>query len=326
MEITDSKAANIETQPKPLLSIDEQIEHLKSKGVTFNLCPEEEARHYLSDRTYFFKIAAFRTLFDKRVGGDRDGQYIDLDFEYLKVLASFDRTLRYALLPLTLDVEHAAKTKLLKIVTERQDEDGYSITRDYMLEHLNHNERRRREGEISRLESDAFCGGLVRKYGKPEDMPVWVFLEVISFGTFVSFYLFCGERWGDRSIQEEHYMLRQAQFIRNACAHSSNLINGFRESSGDIVTSASVAKALAKTGLSHRVRTSKMRNSRLKQMTTLLFLHSQLVVEGTGHSRAAIEMDELYRRIDALLEVLDSNDVVRSSLNFLRILIDKWFR
>ncbi len=112
---------------KPMLSIDEQINHLKSKGVTFRLCSEEEAAAYLTDRTYFFKIAAYRVLFQKRVGGTRDGQYIDLDFGYLKSLASLDRNLRYALLPLTLDVEHAARTKLMRIATAQEEEDGYSI-------------------------------------------------------------------------------------------------------------------------------------------------------------------------------------------------------
>lgn len=46
---------------KPLLTVEEQIEHLKSKGVTFGLYSEEDAAEYLAERTYFFKIAAGRT-------------------------------------------------------------------------------------------------------------------------------------------------------------------------------------------------------------------------------------------------------------------------
>lgn len=55
---------------KPKLTVEEQIAHLKSKGVTFDLCSEEEAAECLSDRTYYFKLAAYRVLFDKRVGGE----------------------------------------------------------------------------------------------------------------------------------------------------------------------------------------------------------------------------------------------------------------
>lgn len=137
-------------QHKVLLTVDRQIEHLKSKGVKFALCTETEAATCLSERTYFFKIASYRVLFEKRVGGAYDGQYVSLDFGHLRALASLDRDLRYALLPLTLDVEHAARTKLIRIVTQRKNEDGYGIVRDFMNS-LGHNERRRREGDLKSL-------------------------------------------------------------------------------------------------------------------------------------------------------------------------------
>ena len=172
--------------PKPLLTVAEQLAHLESKGVTFDLCTRQEAAAYLSGRTYYFKLASYRTLFEKRSGGPRDGQYVNLDFGHLKALASLDRDLRYALLPLTLNVEHAARTKLVRITTERNNEDGYTIARDYMAS-LNHSERRRREGEISMMNRDLFCGDLVRKYGSPADMPIWVLMELFSFGSFCFF-------------------------------------------------------------------------------------------------------------------------------------------
>ena len=37
---------------KPKLTVEEQIEHLKSKGVTFELCDEGEASRILSERAY----------------------------------------------------------------------------------------------------------------------------------------------------------------------------------------------------------------------------------------------------------------------------------
>ncbi len=310
--------------PKPLLTLTEQLAHLKTKGVTFNLCTEQEAAAYLSDRTYYFKLAAYRTLFEKRAGGPREGQYINLDFGHLKALASFDRDLRYALLPLTLDVEHAARTKLVRSVTELDSEDGYSISRDYMAS-LNHGERRRREGEVAMLANDAFCGDLVRKYGKPSDMPAWVLMELFSFGSFASLYLFCADRWDDSTMRDEHYMLRQAQFVRNACAHSSNMANGFASQSCDVGTNAMVEKALAETSISHRVRTSKMRNPRLKQIATLLYLHSRLVPAGSSRTRATDDMAALQHSIESMLILLPNNDKVQSSLGFLSKLIDSWF-
>ena len=94
--------------------IEEQIEHLKSKGVTFELCSEEEAAECLSDKTYYFKVAAYRALLDKRVGGERGGEYVGLDFGHLRDLAAIDHVLRYTLLPMTLNIEHFAIVKLMR--------------------------------------------------------------------------------------------------------------------------------------------------------------------------------------------------------------------
>ena len=315
----------VEKEDVPLLSIDEQIAQLKEKGVTFELCSEDEAKSYLADRTYYFKIRSFRTLYDKRVGGDRDGQYINLDFGHLRALASLDRDLRYALLPLTLDVEHAARTKLIRNITERPDEDGYGVCADYMAS-LNKDERNRRRGDVAMLKHDLYCRDLLLKYGKdPAKMPAWVLLELFSFGSIAGFYLFCAKRWDEKIMEKEHYMLRQAQFIRNACAHSSNMVNGFGAQDDEIETNTMVENALAETGLSHRVRTSKMKNPRLKQIATLMYLHSRLVTEGTGRRRAVADMQALKASMNKSLETLSANDIVRSSLAFLITLIDNWF-
>lgn len=309
---------------KPLLGVDDQIANLKARGVTFELCSEEAAAQYLSQRTYLFKLAAYRGLFERRIGGLRNGQYVGLDFGHLVTLASLDRDLRYALLPLTLDVEHAARTKIMGLVTKRGDEDGYAIVADYYFG-LNHAERRRREGEIGRLSADIFSGDLVRKYSAIAEMPVWVLMELISFGSFIDFYLFCANRWDDKAMHHEHYRLRQAKSIRNACAHSSAIVNGFASNNGSITADNDVKRAVSQIICSRRVRALKLRNPRILQITTLLYLHGELIRSGTGRRRAIAAMAGLRRRFAAVIEELEGNDTVRSSLGFLDKLIDAWF-
>lgn len=309
---------------KPMLSVAEQIAHLKAKGVSFDLCSEDEAASYLTDRTYLFKVSAYRELFEKHVGGERDGQYVGLDFGNLRELASLDRDLRYALLPMTLDVEHYARVKLVREATTRDGEDGYSIVSDYMAS-LNHNERRRREGEINMLKPDAYCGDLVAKYHLTNDMPLWVFMELVSFGSFISLYLFCANRWKDREMKDEHYLLRQAKAFRNAAAHSSNVINGFDRAERTVATNAQVSRALAGAGISKRVRQSKMRNSRLQQIVTLLFLHMRIVPNGTSKERARDDLRELSATMRRVMRDMPDNDVVQSSFGFLVYLFEKWF-
>lgn len=210
------------------------------------------------------------------------------------------------MLPLTLDVEHAARTKLMRIATERGDEDGYAPSRDYMAS-LKHNERRRREGEVGMMGNDLFCDDLVGKYGgSPADMPVWVLMELFSFGSFINLYLFCAERWGDREVVHEHYMLRQTKSVRNACAHSSDILNGIAAIDTRINADAAIMAALAESGLSHRVRTAKMKNpphqADCDAHVSACWARDLQIgkAEGLGESRRAQGADEQHRRTHPL--------------------------
>lgn len=309
---------------KPMLTVPQQIAHLEAKGVSFDLCGKEEAASYLTSRTYLFKLMAYRELFGKRVGGERDGQYVGLDFGYLQELASLDRDLRYTLLPMTLDVEHFAHAKLMAKATELEGEDGCAVVADYTAS-LNHKERNRRTGEVKALRADIYCGDLVEKYSLPDEMPLWAYLELASFGSFIDLYLFCAERWEDGRMRDEHYLLRQAKACRNACAHSSDMLNGFGKVDPEIATNAGVSRALAEVGVSRRVRQSKMRNPRLKQIVTLLYLHGRIVPEGTSRHRVEESAAKLATSMRRVMKDIPHNDAVQSSLGFLVTLLDKWF-
>lgn len=310
---------------KPKLTIEEQIEHLKSKGVTFELCDEEEATRILSEQDHYFRLAAYRVLFPKRIGGAHDGEYAGLDFGHLVDLAGIDQELRGFLLPLTLDVESAAKTKLVERITEDPGEDGYSIFADY-LAHLNHADRNRRKGEISRLENDAYLGPLVARY-PIDEMPAWVFLELSSFGAFTNFYLFCADRWNDSSMRSEHYLLRCAYSIRNAAAHSSAIINGFAPSGQipPIRTPRDVALSLGALGFNKRARRSKLRNPRILQITTLAYAFDKFVSQEKRNGTSA-RLNALETRASRNSEWYSGIPLLGSSFGFLTKVFDGWLR
>ena len=46
------------TIKKPKLSLDEQIEHLKDKGILFNIMDESDAKKYLEQNNNYFKLTA----------------------------------------------------------------------------------------------------------------------------------------------------------------------------------------------------------------------------------------------------------------------------
>ena len=103
------------------------------------------------------------------------------------------------------------------------------------------------------------------------------------------------------------------------------MVNGFGAATGDIDTNDSVIAAIAKAGISKRVRTAKMRNPRLQQIATLLYVHTRLVPEGTSRDRTRADLKALSAEMEGVLEDLPNNDAVNSSFGFLMTLFEKWF-
>lgn len=309
--------------PKPKLTVDEQIAHLKSKGVKFELCSEQEARTWLTTRTFYFQITSYRALFEKYVGGKNDGKYIDLDFGNLITLYQLDGLLRETLFPLTQDVEHAAVVGIVRRATENESEDGYSIVEDYM-QSLSRNDRNRRERELTMLSKDAYSGALVEKYGLHP--PVWVLAELLTFGAFIDFYLFCARRWNDKGLLDEHYLLKQSKMVRNATAHGSAILNGLSSEATRIQTNNNVSNALAEIGISPRQRSSKMKNPRLQQIVSLLYLHKELITDEEPHAKATEDLALLRDSMIKASKAMPKNDVIRSSLDFLVKITQAWFQ
>lgn len=276
-----------------------------------------------SRESYLFAAYAYRTLFPKRVGGAHDGEYANLDFGDLVDLERLDRELRSALLPLALDAEHLAKARVLDEVARRPSEDGHSIVRDYMAS-LSPSEHSRRMAEITRLRRDEYSGDLQRHYAA--EMPVWVLLELSSFGTVVDVYRFCANRWGDAAMLDEHYMLKKARDIRNACAHSAAIVNGLG-SNGHVARPApgELTIALREAGFSKRSRSSRMRNPRLQRIATLLLLHIRMA-EGTALAgEASARLRSLADDVRAVLSVTHPDASAEASMEFLAELVDRWF-
>lgn len=144
---------------KPILMIDEQISHLKDKGVRFEIMDEESAKEYLRTHNNYFKLTSYRKNYAKHPDGENKGKYIELDFAYLVDISIIDMQLRYMIVPMALDIEHHTKLKLLKKV-EEYGEDGYQIVRDY-IDSLDVRQKLVYDGEINRNRRSVYCGAFL---------------------------------------------------------------------------------------------------------------------------------------------------------------------
>ena len=268
---------------------------MKAKGITFDLVTEAEAATHLRTKCQFFRIYAYRRNFERHVGGERDGQYVNLDFGHLKTLSNLDRKLRDVLLAMTLDVEHFAKVRLLA-AAEDNGEDGYAIMRAYRAS-LSDDDRIHIEGELKKRKNDPYTGGIVRKY--LGDIPVWAFCEVVPFGIFSDFVRFCASRWNDKDLKDVHYQLKNSRQIRNAGAHGACILNDVVSPSPSTRPPAVLVNAMNARSIPKRLRTKWLRSRRMVQICSLLYLFSQIVPEGEIRSDREAALTALFAEADA---------------------------
>lgn len=296
---------------KPKLTPSQQVERMEEKGITFDIVGKAEARCFLACSGNYYKMASYRSLYQKSSAEDGIERYENLDFGYLVDLFEIDRSLRRLLLSMTLDIESDAKVDLLSKV-DLADEDGYKVVSDY-LGSLPPSSRKRLEAAILQRRNDVYCGGIVRKYGTR--MPAWTLLEVVSFGDFNGFYKFCAERWADETMAKTHYHLKMVKSVRNACAHGNCIVNGF--SGGEPTTFRTppeVTCLLAGSGVGRRARRRNLSNPRLQQIAVLCFAYRGLTQAGRADRAAVASFLERMRCNEGYYE---RNLAARSSFEFL---------
>lgn len=308
---------------KPKLSIDDQILHLQSKGIKFDEMSVTDAKYYLAENNNFFKLSAYRKNFPKHLSGINKEKYIDLDFAYLKDLAIIDMKLRYLFLHLCLDVEHYTKISLLRTVDNDNSEDGYTIVQDYITS-LDEKQNTILESEINRNINNVYCGPIINKYAN--NYPIWAFLEIIPFGRLVSFYKFCVDRFANKSMQDNYYLLLTCKEIRNACAHNSCILNELSANTSKHKTNFLVTQELSSiSSLSPTTRKRKMSNAHIQQLVTLLYFHKKIVTSTGVHSTQSEKLHILIERMFRNIHYYNSNDNIKTSFQFLKLIVDNWF-
>lgn len=308
-----------------LFTAEEQILHMKEKGITFTNTSEDDARLYLETNNNYFKLKAFRKGFYKHETGPNTGKYIKLDFGYLVDLSIIDMRFRYILLHLALDIEHYAKIKLLRRAAEA-NLDGFSVLAEFKKDQPGRYSIA--EEDINRSRKSAYCGDLVRKY--ESHMPIWAFIEVVSFGSFMTLYKFIADKLSDKDMQDDFYLLLSVKNLRNACAHNSCILNDLKPVTPDnqankLTGNYQLNRELKKLGLSASSRKKKMSNPRIFDTITTLYAHKKIVTSQGVKERASKELDSLLNRMFHHIEYYSLNETIGTSFDFMKTAIQSWF-
>ena len=312
---------------KPKLSYSDQVQHLEQKGISFALISKRQALIYLRDNNNLFKLSSYRKNFSKDITSTR---YIHLDFAYLIDLAVIDMYLRALMLKMSLNIEHFAKVKLMCQITNDCFEDGYTVVQDF-LQSLSAGDLAIFKSELSRNARSPYCRDAYCKY--KGHFPVWVFLELISFGSFLSFYKFCAERFYRRANNKKEYTDMMNNFyimlpikrIRNASAHNNCVINDLKTKDSTNRVNYQVRRAVrSELGLGRESTKKKLANVRISQILTCLYAHKEIVSSQDVNNHVAKELHEFSTRLFSKNSYND-NEVIKSAFDVLSTAIDKWF-
>lgn len=76
---------------KQLLTSDELIAHMEKRGISFTIDDKVRAKDFLEKHNYYMKLASYRENYKKHAEGTKKaGQYINLEFAYLRELSTID--------------------------------------------------------------------------------------------------------------------------------------------------------------------------------------------------------------------------------------------
>ena len=294
---------------KLLKTSDELISHMKIKGIKFDIAKEEDARVFLQNNNYYMKLASYRANYDKKKSND---EYINLDFAYLQELSTIDMYLRYLILQMCLDVEHALKTRLLKDIEDNPEEDGYDIIRRFITKY------QRSCQNIQKHKSSEYCRELIEKYYPY--FPAWVFVELISFGDMVKLYEYYSERYPGRLKDSE--LLYSIRDLRNATAHSNCLINKLQR--GTNKPSVKIIKFVSNIdGIGASMRTNKLSNKFLYDFISLLYVYNEFINANIVKQKRFKQIQEFMDdRVIKNREYFEKNECIKTAYTFVKKVID----
>jgi len=213
-----------------MLKVNEMVSYLKLKNIKFKKISERAAKKYLKNNNNYYNITAYKNNFVKYQCGKNKGKYIDLDFAYLKDLSIIDYRVRLLLFKMIIGIEHYLKMRILNTIEEIPDEDGYKIVNLYLEQDFNDKEHPRRiHDSIKKKVTNEYYHQIFSKYDmdkdtKIENIPIWEFLEIITFGELINFFSFFTKYY---KLEDNKYIfvLREINKLRNAVAHNSCVLS-----------------------------------------------------------------------------------------------------
>lgn len=308
---------------KEKFSVDEQVEYLIYKGIKFNHINRVKAKELLTYNSYYFKLTSYRKNFKKNI----KGKYIGLEFAGLYELSKLDMYFRYIVIQMSLEIEHAVKTTLVRIITEDENEDGYDIVFEYdvFLENkfysnpINKNKTYRSFYEKIMQRDKARESYQNDLYNKRHAYPsIWVIIELMSYYELINFISFYSsqEKNDYQKLEDVNQLMKYTANLRNVAAHNKPILASITvEGPLKILNRKVYSIATNKVKLSNLEIKRYISNYRLHDFLCLLILHKNFIRSELAREARSKELLEFEIRCKRDAHLFKENDEIENVFN-----------
>lgn len=317
---------------RPMMNISEMVPYLKQKNIKFDLISEEDAEAYLKYNNNYYNVTAYKHNFQKypSPAGKYEGLYQNLDFAYLKDMAIIDHRTRLLLFKMIIDIEHYLKIKILNTIETIEEEDGYKIVNLYLEKDFNDKKFPKRvHNSIFKKVGNEYYQKIFSKYNvdkdkKLENIPIWEFLEIITFGELVNFYDFYTKEYNLLDENRDVYILRDIVKLRNAVAHNTCVLSELNKKDNAYPASYKIVQYLKDCNIGKVTRNNKLSNSRIRQITYTLYMFNEIVTSCGIKENVNKEINKLFfDRIILNKEYYNNNELLKSIYSYFKNIIEK---
>lgn len=262
--------------------------------------------------------------------GKYEGLYQDLDFAYLKDMAIIDHRIRLLLFKMIIDIEHYLKIKILNTIEKIENEDGYRIVNLYLEKDFNDEKFPKRvHNSIFKKVGNEYYQKIFSKYDVDKDkelenIPIWEFLEIITFGELVNFYEFYTKEYNLIDENKDVFILRDIVKLRNAVAHNTCVLSELNKKDNDYPASYKIVQYLKDCNIGKMTRNNKLSNSRIRQITYTLYMFNEIVTSDCIKENVNKEINKLFfNRIILHKEYYNNNELLKSIYSYFKNIIEK---
>lgn len=217
------------TYAKPSLTIDQQIAHLRAKGM--HIADDAAAEYWLRHVSYY-RLSAYWLYFEFPKGQNGPRFRPGTSFDKVTSLYDFDRILRRLVMRGTEHVEVALRGSWAYQLAQLGDGHSYLDANLYADRKEFHKNLAKLAGEIG-WSRETYIKHYRDSYDNPALPPVWMVAEMMSFGQLSRWY----SNLADRALRNRIAaplnlpetvlvpLIRHVTDVRNICAHHGRLWN-----------------------------------------------------------------------------------------------------